>query len=117
MILKKGLIRFKNQNETKKDIKSINTLISLNKARESMRNTVGLKLDSDPNEAIKRYWLMNEYLSQGKVEKNNINNNIKKKKKEIIKLQTNLKGLNTLIIKFKENRLDYYFYKKKTKII
>ena len=32
-----------------------------------MREAVGLSLKDSPEEAIKRYWLMNDYLSKGKI--------------------------------------------------
>ena len=50
--------RFTEDNYNSNDISSINTLLSLNKARESMRKAVGLTLDDTAEEAVKRFWLM-----------------------------------------------------------
>ena len=60
-----SITRFKDENYSSNDISSLNTVLSLNNARESMRNAVGLSLDDSPEQAIKRFWLMNDYLSKG----------------------------------------------------
>ena len=107
--------RFKDNNFNSNDISSLNTILSLNKARKSMREAVGLSLEDSPEEAIKRYWLMNDYLSKGKVKTITIDTKIRKKKKKIIELKTNVKGLNNLILKRIEKRVDTSEYNKQVK--
>ena len=110
-----SITRFKENNYNSNDISSLNTILSLNKARKSMREAVGLSLKDSPEEAIKRYWLMNDYLSKGKIKTITIETNIKKKKKRIIDLKTNVRGLNNLILKRIEKRVDSTDYKKQVK--
>ena len=112
---KMSIKRFKDKNFNSNDISSLNTILSLNKARESMREAVGLSLEDSPEEAIKRYWLINDYLSKGKVKTIIIDSKIRKKKKKIIELKTNVKGLNNLILKHIEKRVDTSAYNKQVK--
>ena len=110
-----SITRFKDENYSSNDISSLNTVLSLNKARESMRNAVGLSLDDSPEQAIKRFWLMNDYLSKGKIKTLTIETNVKKKKKKTNDLKTNVKGLNNLVQKRIEKRIDTTEYKKQIK--
>jgi len=80
-----------------------------------MREAVGLSLEDTPEEAIKRFWLMNDYLSKGKIKTITIENNVLKKKKKTIDLKTNAKGLNNLVQKRIEKRIDTKEYKKQIK--
>ena len=110
-----SISRFKDQNYNSNDLSSLNTVLSLNKARKSMREAVGLSLEDTPEEAIKRFWLMNDYLSKGKIKTITIENNVLKKKKKTIDLKTNAKGLNNLVQKRIEKRIDTKEYKKQIK--
>ena len=109
--------RFKAQDPNNNDLIKLNTLISLNKARKSMRSAVGLSLEDDPEEAIKRFWIMGEYLSKGKVKTNTIDNKITKKNKELTKFKTNITGLKNILQKRTEERIDDRKYKKEVKNI
>lgn len=109
--------RFKAQDPNNNDLIKLNTLISLNKARKSMRSAVGLSLENDPEEAIKRFWIMGEYLSKGKVKTNTIDNKITKKNKELTKFKTNITGLKNILQKRTEERIDDKKYKKEVKNI
>ena len=110
-----SISRFKDQNYNSNDLSSLNTVLSLNKARKSMREAVGLSLEDTPEEAIKRFWLINDYLSKGKIKTITIENNVLKKKKKTIDLKTNAKGLNNLVQKRIEKRIDTKEYKKQIK--
>ena len=110
-----SITRFKDQNYNSNDLSSLNTILSLNKARKSMRDAVGLSLEDSPEEAIKRFWLMNDYLSKGKIKTLTIETNVKKKKKKTTDLKTNVKGLNNLVQKRVEKRIDTTKYKKQIK--
>ena len=64
----KNISRFKEKwpnipNSVKKDIKS---LYSLNQARKTMRESMGLTLNDDVQDALQRYMLMHDLLSQAK---------------------------------------------------
>jgi len=109
--------RFKSQDANNNDLIKLNSLISLNKARKSMRSAVGLFLEDEPEEAIKRFWIMNEYLSKGKVKTNTIDNKITKKNKELTKFKTNIAGLKNILQKRTEERIDDKKYKKEVKNI
>ena len=107
-----NLTRFKDNDYNSNDIKNINTLLSLNKARESMREAVGLTLNDSAEEAINRFWLMNEYLSKGKVKTIQTDTKFSKKKKTTADLRSDIKGLKNIIEKRIENRVDSKDFKK-----
>ena len=107
-----NLTRFKDNDYNSNDIKNINTLLSLNKARKSMREAVGLTLDDSAEEAIERFWLMNEYLSKGKVKTIQTDTKFNKKKKTTADLRSDIKGLKNIIEKRIENRVDSKDFKK-----
>ena len=107
-----NLARFKDNDYNSNDIKNINTLLSLNKARESMREAVGLTLNDSAEEAIKRFWLMNEYLSKGKVKTIQTDTKFSKKKKTTADLRSDIKALKNIIEKRIENRVDSKDFKK-----
>ena len=109
--------RFKSKDPFNNDLIKLNSLMSLNKARKSMRSAVGLSLKDEPEEAIKRFWIMNEYLSEGKVKTNSIDNEITKKSKELTKFKTNITSLKNILQKRIEERIDHTKYKKKAKLI
>ena len=109
--------RFKSGDPNNNDLMKLNSLISLNKAKKSMRNAVGLSLEDDPEEAIKRFWIMNEYLSEGKVKTNSIDNEITKKSKELTKFKTNITSLKNILQKRTEERIDHIKYKREVKLI
>ena len=74
----------------KKDIKS---LYSLNQARKSMRESMGLTLEDDVVDALDRYMLMHNFLSQAKKETLKLNSKQKKLRKNSKKLNTGISNL------------------------
>ena len=62
----------------KKDIKS---LYSLNQARKSMRESMGLTIDDNVEDALDRYMLMHDFLSQAKKETIKLNSQQKNSEK------------------------------------
>ena len=62
--------------------KSIQSLYSLNQAKKSMRESVGLTLNDNLEEALTRYMHMYNFLSQGVKSQNKLTPNEKKLKKE-----------------------------------
>ena len=50
---------------TKKDEKEIRSLFGINKGRKGMREALGMSLDTPTKEAIKKFWLLGEFLDLG----------------------------------------------------
>ena len=65
-ILKKAGI----QSAKQKDEKEIRSLFSINKGRKGMREALGMSLDTPIDEAIKKFWLLGEFLDLGVPQKN-----------------------------------------------
>ncbi len=86
----------------KKDIKS---LYSLNQARKTMRNSMGLTLDDDVQVALKRYMLMHDFLNQAKKIVVKLTVNEKKLRKNSKNLNTSLSSLQKNIKLRKEQRI------------
>ena len=87
----------------KKEIKS---LYSLNQARKTMRESMGLTLNDDVQEALKRYMLMYNFLDQAKKQTLKLSSNEKKLRKNSKKLNTGLNSLKKNIKLRKEKRID-----------
>ena len=69
---RKSLERYKENNykkglfsKKKKDEKEIRSLFGINKGRKSMREALGMNLETPPKEAIKKFWLLCEFLDLG----------------------------------------------------
>ena len=87
---KEGLISKKKEDEEK-----IRSLFGINKGRKSMREALGMNLDTPTKETIKKFWLLGEFLDLGTgVDNKKLDPDLKKRKKllEDYKLQiANLK--------------------------
>ena len=79
----------------KKDEEKIRSLFGVNKGRISMREALGMNSDTPTKEAIKKFWLLGEFLDLGTgVDNKKLDKDLKKRKKllEAYKLQiANLK--------------------------
>jgi len=111
---KKNLAKFKEKwpdipSYIKKDIKS---LYSLNQARKSMRESMGLTLEDDVQDALKRYMLMHDFLGQAKKETIKLSSKEKKLRKNSKKLNTSLSNLEKNIKLRKEQRITEKEFKK-----
>ena len=69
---RKSIERYKENNykenffsKKKKDEKEIRSLFGINKGRKSMREALGMNLETPPKEAIKKFWLLGEFLDLG----------------------------------------------------
>ena len=62
---RKSIERYKENNYKKKDEKEIRSLFGINKGRKSMREALGMNLETPPKEAIKKFWLLGEFLDLG----------------------------------------------------
>ena len=86
---KKSLERYKENNyekgffsKKKKDEKEIRSLFGINKGRVSMREALGMKPDTPTKEAIKKFWLLGEFLDLGTGVKNEkLDQDLKKRQK------------------------------------
>ncbi len=69
---RKSLERYKENNykkgfisKKKKDEKEIRSLMGINKGRKSMREALGMTIKTPAKEAIKKFWLLGEFLELG----------------------------------------------------
>ena len=69
---RKSIERYKENNykknlfsKKKKDEKEIRSLFGINKGRKSMREALGMNLETPTKEAIKKFWLLGEFLDLG----------------------------------------------------
>ena len=99
---RKSIERYKENNYKKgifnkktKDEKEIRSLFGINKGRLSMRNALGMNSKTPTKEAIKKFWLLGEFLDLGKgVENEKLDKDLKERQEllEDYKLQiANLK--------------------------
>ena len=58
---------------------TIVSLIKLNKAREQMRKSLGMDLNTNIEEAMERFWLMGDFLEKGEIKKQKISKEINKR--------------------------------------
>ena len=99
---KKQINRFK-ENINKKeyfykkgDVKSIRSLIKMNKGREKMRSALGMTLETPTEDAIKRFWTLGEFLALGEPKK------IGKLDKDVKKRRALLKKYKSTVSRLKE---------------
>ena len=98
---RKSLERYKEESyksvfsHKKKDENAIRSLIGINKGRKSMREALGMNFETPTKEAIKKFWLLGEFLDLGTgVDNKKLDKDLKKRQKllEDYKLQiANLK--------------------------
>ena len=97
---------------TKKKIKS---LYSLNQARKSMRESIGLTLNDDPEEALERYMHMHNFLAKGIKISQNLTKKEKKLKKRSTKFKKDYGSFKKTIQHKNENRIDQKTFDKNLK--
>ena len=56
---------FFSKKKKKKDEEEIRSLISINKGRKNMREALGMTMETSQKEAIKKFWLLGEFLNLG----------------------------------------------------
>ena len=88
---------------TKKDIK---TLYSLNNAKKSMRESLGLTLDNDLEEALERYMLMYNFLKPAEKIQHKLSSKEKKLKKASSKFKKNYGNFKKTLELKSEKRID-----------
>ena len=75
------------------DEKFIRSLLSMNKGRESMRSALGMDLTEKTDIAIKRFWLLGEFLGKGKPKKRKIDSDLKERKLIVNKYKLEIQAL------------------------
>ena len=96
-------------NYVRKDIKS---LYSLNQARKTMRESMGLTLNDDVDVALERFVLMHNFLSQAKKETIKLTSEEKYLRKNSKKLNTSLSNIQKNVKLRKEKRIKEKEFKK-----
>ena len=96
-------------NPVRKDIKS---LYSLNQARKTMRESMGLTLSDDVDVALERFMLMHNFLSQAKKETVKLTSEEKYLRKNSKKLNTSLSNIQKNTKLRKEKRIKEKEFKK-----
>ena len=104
---KKSLERYKENNykkgkfsKKKKDEKEIRSLFGINKGRVSMRKALGMNSDTPTIDAIKKFWLLGEFLDLGTGVKN------KKLGKDLKKRQQSLEAYKLQISSLRKKLQD-----------
>jgi len=91
------------------------SLYSLNEARKTMREAMGLTLEDDPEVALKHYMTMYNFLGQGEKKNNKLTKSEKKLKKESTKFKKHY-GLFKKTVQLKsEKRIDQKTFDKDLK--
>lgn len=86
------------------DEMKIRSLMSMNKGRESMRKSLGMNLDTSVEEAIKNFWVMGEFLDQGKSKKRKVDKDLLERKEMINKYKAKISAILNKVEESKETR-------------
>ena len=79
--IKRYLENYPNDYKYKKvDEKFIRSLLSMNKGRKNMRNALGMDLQEKTDIAIKRFWLLGQFLGRGKPKTRKVESDLKERK-------------------------------------
>ena len=90
---KRGISASWKRNKFKGVERKIASLIKMNNSREKMRKALGMNLAENMDFAIKRYWLIGEFLAKGKPKKRKVEADLKERKILINKYQDEIKVL------------------------
>ena len=105
----KKIKEFMNSWEDKKKYKyEIVSLMKLNEARKKMRSSLGMDLNTKTEEAIENFWLMGDFIEQGKIKKHKVSKAIKKREKLLTQYKKTISIFNSEI----KNKKEKEFYEK-----
>ncbi len=76
--------------------KNVHKIYSLNKARKSMREALGLSLENTPEEAIERYYVLYKLLNQAVIKETKLSKEDKNKSKLHNKISKNISQLKNI---------------------
>ena len=103
MFIKRYLLNEGKDYETKEiDEMMIRSLMSMNGGRESMRKSLGMDLDTPVEEAIKNFWVMGEFLDQGKPNKRKVDKDLLERKEIINKYKARVSAILNKVEESKE---------------
>lgn len=88
--------------------KKISSLIKNNETRKIMREALGITIDQSPEEAIKTYWVIGDYLQKGKPKSIKVDNAFKKRERLLSEYKSTIGFLKKRIEKKKINKLYEY---------
>ena len=88
--------------------KKISSLIKNNETRKIMREALGITIDQSPEEAIKTYWVIGDYLQKGKPKSIKVDNAFKKRERLLSEYKSAVNFLKKRIEKKKINKLYEY---------
>ena len=114
---KRNIKRFKENypNISKGLKKKMQSLYSLNQARKSMREAMGLTLNDDPEVALDRYMTMHNFLEQGEKSINKLTKDEKRLKKKSSNFKKKYGSFKKNIELRSENRIDQKTFDKELK--
>ena len=95
--------------------KKMQSLYSLNQARKSMREAMGLTLNDDPEVALDRYMTMHNFLEQGEKSINKLTKDEKRLKKKSANFKKKYGSFKKNIELRSENRIDQKTFDKELK--
>ncbi len=88
------------------------SLYSLNQARKSMREAMGLTLEDDPEKALKYYMTMHDFLGQADKKIHKLTKSEKKLKKRSANFKKHYGSFKKTVELRKENRIDHKTFDK-----
>ena len=87
-------VLFKFLYNKKLDEEKLSSLIGMNKGRKSMREALGMNLDTPTKEAIKKFWLLGEFLDLGKgIKHEKLPQDLKERQKALQEYKTQISNL------------------------
>mgnify|MGYP000716412938 CR=1 FL=1 len=95
--------------------KKMQSLYSLNQARKSMRESMALTLDDDPEKALERYMLMYNFLGQGEKKIEKLTSSEKKLKRESANFKKHYGSFKKTVQLKREKRIDQKTFDKDLK--
>ena len=88
--------------------KKISSLIKSNETRKIMRKALGLTIDQSPEEAIKDFWVIGDFLQKGKPKSIKVDKAFKKRERLLSEYKSTIGFLKKRIEKKKINKLYEY---------
>ena len=85
--------------------KEISSLIKANETRKIMRNALGIEISESPENAIKYYWTLGDYLQKGEIKKIKVNKELKNRESLLSEYKSAINFLKKRIEKKKINKL------------
>ena len=85
--------------------KEISSLIKANETRKIMRNALGIQISESPEDAIKYYWTLSDYLQKGEIKKIKVSKELKNRESLLSEYKSAINFLKKRIEKKKINKL------------